>query len=132
MSEQIKVNVAGHILMIEINRPEKRNAFTLAMFEQLASAYGQLGEYHELRVGVLYAHGDHFSSGLDLAEICPEVAEHRPQVLAGKGRYDPFAVWGEPVPKPIVTAINGIAFTLSIELALASDIVVAANDVRFR
>lgn len=132
MSEQIKVNVAGHILMIGINRPEKRNAFTLAMFEQLASVYGRLGEDHELRVGVLYAHGDHFSSGLDLAEISPEVAEHGPQVLTGKGRYDPFGVWGDPVPKPIVMAINGIAFTLSIELALASDIVVVASDVRFR
>jgi enoyl-CoA hydratase/carnithine racemase len=41
-------------------------------------------------------------------------------------------VWGEPVGKPVVMAVNGIAFTLSIELALACDIVVAADDVRFR
>jgi hypothetical protein len=36
------------------------------------------------------------------------------------------------VPKPVVMAVNGIAFTLSIELALAADIVIAADDVRFR
>src|SRR6185436_19200598 len=38
----------------------------------------------------------------------------------------------DPVPKPVVLAVNGIAYTLSIELALAADIVVAADDVRFR
>lgn len=132
MSEQIIVNADGHILMIGVNRPEKRNAFNMRMFEQLSSAYGRLGEDRNMRVGVLYAHGDHFSAGLDLAEISPELAERGPQVLAGNGRYDPFGVWGEAVPKPVVMAVNGIAFTLSIELALASDIVVAAHDVRFR
>jgi len=60
------------------------------------------------------------------------VAERGPQALAGPGRYDPFGVWGEQVPKPIVMAVQGIAFTLSIELALASDIVIATDDVRFR
>jgi len=41
-------------------------------------------------------------------------------------------VWGPRVPKPVVMAVSGIAFTVAIELALASDIVVAADDVRFR
>jgi enoyl-CoA hydratase len=44
----------------------------------------------------------------------------------------PFGLWTEQVPKPVVMAVQGIALTLSIELALASDIVVAADDVRFR
>jgi enoyl-CoA hydratase len=121
----------GNLLLIGLNRSEKRNAFNLAMFEQLSAAYGRLAEQRELRVGVLFAHGDHFSSGLDLSEVGPAVVEHGPQILAGPGRYDPFGVWGNPVPKPVVMAVNGIAFTLSIELALASDIVVAAEDVRF-
>lgn len=54
------------------------------------------------------------------------------QVLCGSHRFDPFGVWRDPVPKPVVMAVNGIAFTLSIELALAADIVIAADDVRFR
>ena len=41
-------------------------------------------------------------------------------------------MWAQPVPKPVVVAMQGIAYTLSIELALASDIVVATDDVRFR
>ena len=77
------------------------------MLEQLSAAYDRLGAERELRVGVLFAHGDHFSAGLDLADVGPAVAERGPQVLAGGGRYDPFGIWGEPVPKPVVMAVQG-------------------------
>jgi enoyl-CoA hydratase len=132
MSERITVDRDGHVLLIGVNRPEKRNAFDLAAIEQLAAAYERLADDRELRVGVLYAHGEHFSAGLDLAEVGPVVAADGPTALTGGGRYDPFGVWGQAVPKPVVMAVQGIAFTLSIELALAADIVVAAADVRFR
>jgi enoyl-CoA hydratase len=128
---RITVDLDGHVLRVGINRPEKRNAFDLLTIEQLAAAYERLADDEEARVGVLYAHGDHFSAGLDLAEVGPAVAARGPAALAGSGRYDPFGVWGPAVPKPIVMAVNGIAFTLSIELALACDVVVAADDVRF-
>lgn len=128
----ITVERDGHVLSIGINRPEKRNAFNVEMLGALAAAYEQLGDDDDLRAGVVFAHGDHFSAGLDLAAVAPVVAEKGPGALGGFKKYDPFGIWGEPVPKPIVMAVNGIAFTLSIELALASDIVVAAEDVRFR
>jgi enoyl-CoA hydratase/carnithine racemase len=132
LTEPITVERDGHVLLIGVNRPAKRNAFNLAALDALADAYETLATDDELRVGVLYAHGDHFSAGLDLAEVGPAVTEHGPAVLSGSHRFDPFGVWGDPVPKPVVMAVNGIAFTLSIELALAADIVVAAEDVRFR
>lgn len=132
MAEAITVEREEHVLLIGVNRPDKRNAFNLETIEQFAAAYERLGTDDDVRVGVVFAHGDHFSAGLDLAEVGPAVAEQGPQALAGSGRYDPFGIWGEQVPKPVVMAVNGIAFTLSIELALASDIVVAADDVRFR
>ena len=59
------------------------------------------------------------------------VAEAGPSALSGSG-VDPYGLWGTPVDKPIVLAVQGLALTLSIELALAADIVVAADDVRFR
>lgn len=132
MSERITVERDGHVLLIGVNRPEKRNAFDVAMLGELAAAYERLAEDDEARVGVLFAHGEHFSAGLDLADVGPVVAERGPAALAGARRYDPFGVWGEPSPKPVVMAVNGIAYTLSIELALAADIVIAADDVRFR
>jgi len=132
LPDRITVERDGHVLLMGVNRPEKRNAFDLATIEQLAAAYDRLGAEREFRAGVLFGHGDHFSAGLDLGEVGPAVAERGPHALAGPGRYDAFGVWGKEVPKPVVMAVQGIAFTLSIELALASDIVVAADDVRFR
>ncbi len=122
----------GQVLLIGINRPEKYNAFNLALIDQLGAAYEVLGLDPDLRAGVVFAHGDHFSAGLDLAEVGPAVANNGPGALSGDHRFDPFAMWAPPVPKPVVLAVQGIAFTLSIELALAADIVVAADDVRFR
>jgi enoyl-CoA hydratase len=132
MSERITRERDGHVLLIGVNRAEKRNAFDMATLTGLAAAYEELGDDPDLRAGVVFGHGDHFSAGLDLAEVGPQVAANGPQALGGGKKYDPFGVWGPPVPKPIVMAVAGIAFTLSIELALASDIVVAAEGVRFR
>src|SRR5687768_10935698 len=132
MSQHITVERDDHVLLIGVNRPEKRNAFNLEMIDALGAAYERLGDDPELRAGVLFAHGDHFSAGLDLAEVGPAVSEKGPAALSGGHRYDPFGVWAPPVPKPVVMAVNGISYTLSIELALASDIVIAAEGVRFR
>ena len=122
----------GHVYLIGINRPEKRNAMNLEALTLFAEAYSTLDEDPDLRVGVVFAHGDHFSAGLDLAEVGPEVAKNGPGALAGAGRIDPYGLWGDRVSKPIVMALHGIAYTLSIELALAADIVIAADNVRFR
>lgn len=132
MTEPVTVERDGHVLLIGVNRPAKRNAFNLAVIDALGGAYEILGDDDELRAAVLFGHGDHFSAGLDLTEVGPVVAEHGPQILRGSHRFDPFGVWGEPVPKPVVIAVSGIAFTVSIELALAADIAIAADDVRFR
>lgn len=122
----------GHVFLIGVTRPEKRNAFDLELIDEFGRAYEQLGTDPELRVGVVHAFGDHFSAGLDLAEVGPQVAQVGPAALAGNYRYDPWGMWAPPVPKPVVLAVQGISYTLTIELALASDIVVAASDVRFR
>jgi enoyl-CoA hydratase/carnithine racemase len=132
MSTRVTVEREGHVLAIGINRPDKRNAFDLALIDALSEAYEKLATDDDIRAAVLFAHGAHFSAGLDLAEVGPVVAERGPRALAGGRRFDPFGVWGELVPKPVVMAVHGIAFTLSIELALACDIVIAAEDVRFR
>ncbi|MCU0264605.1 MAG: crotonase/enoyl-CoA hydratase family protein [Actinomycetia bacterium] len=132
MGDRVTLERDGHVLLIGVDRAAKRNAFDLATIDEVGAAYELLGADDDLRVGVVFGHGDHFSAGLDLAEVGPEVARQGPGALGGSHTFDPFGVWGPPVPKPVVLAVQGIAFTLSIELALASDIVVAADDVRFR
>jgi enoyl-CoA hydratase len=128
---KVTVERDGHVLLIGLNRPDKRNAFDLAMINELSAGYEYLAEDDALRVGVLYAHGEHFSAGLDLSEFASALADNGARLLAGMSRFDPLGIWKPPVPKPIVMAAGGIAYTLSIELALASDIVVVSSDVRF-
>jgi enoyl-CoA hydratase/carnithine racemase len=130
-SPEVVVAQDGHVLLIGVNRPAKRNAWNLGVIAGVAAAYERLQDDPELRVGVVHGVGPHFSAGLDLAEVGPAVAQQGPDALGGASRVDPFGLWGPPVDKPVVMAVQGIAYTLSIELALASDIVVAAQDVRF-
>ena len=132
MSDLVTVDLVDNVLRIGVNRADKRNAHNLEVIAALGAAYDRIAEDDEVRVAVVYGHGDHFSAGLDLAEVGPYVAEHGPSALAGEGTHDPYGVFGPRVPKPVVLAVQGIAFTLSIELALAADIVVAADDVCFR
>lgn len=128
----IDTEVIGDVLLIGINRPAKRNGFTPPMFRQLAQAYTRLDDEPALRVGVLHAFGAHFTAGLDL----PVVAEHlrRGEKLIPAGLVDPLDL-GLPGyrrrAKPMVAAVKGITFTVGIELMLAADIVVAADDCRF-
>jgi enoyl-CoA hydratase len=64
----------GHVLVMGLNRPEKRNAFNLAMLAELSRAYALLESDDTLRVGALVAHGEHFTAGLDLVEVGPAIS----------------------------------------------------------
>jgi enoyl-CoA hydratase/carnithine racemase len=121
----------GHVLLIGLNRPEKRNAFNLALIDQLAGAYYELENDDAIRCGVLFGHGDHFTGGLDLAEVGPLVREGRlGEAFAGPRRRDPWrkdTAW----TTPLVAAVQGWVMTLAIELLLAADIGIAASNARF-
>jgi len=62
--EAVTTELLGHVLLIGLNRPEKYNAFNLALINQLAQAYHRLENDPEVRCGVLYGRGKHFTSGL--------------------------------------------------------------------
>lgn len=128
----IDTEVRGSVLLIGINRPNKRNGFTPKMYRELGLAYTRLDDEPALRVGVLHAFGDHFTAGLDLPTIAPLM--QRGEKAVPLGLVDP-ADLGMPGyrrrTKPMVVAVQGITYTLGIELMLAADIVVAADDCRF-
>jgi enoyl-CoA hydratase/carnithine racemase len=126
---QIKLEQRGHLLLIGIDRPEKRNGFTPKLFSELAAAYSQLENTPELRCGVLYAEGDHFTAGLDMPKIAPLRREGKP--IIPPEQVDPFNLRAPLRTKPMVVALQGICFTVAIELMLASDIAIAADNCRF-
>ena len=129
MTEKISVTRQDHVLLIGINRPAKRNAFDIDMLHGLSEAYEQLEQDPELRCGVLHAHGDHFTAGLDLAAVAPHF---RTGDWAGApGRPDALGLYGPKVTKPVVSAVQGYCYTIGLELMFATEVRVAASDTRF-
>ncbi|MCF3133654.1 crotonase/enoyl-CoA hydratase family protein [Streptomyces olivochromogenes] len=124
----VTVERDGHVLLMGLNRPAKRNAFTRRMLTELSAAYGLLESDDDLWCGVLFAHGDHFTGGLDMVDVGAELASGKFDSL--KGGRDPWRLDG-PWTKPVVAAAQGWVMTLGIELLLAADIRVAAQDARF-
>lgn len=129
MTETITIEDRGHVRLIGLNRPEKRNAFTFAMLGELAAAYADLADDPNIRCGVLHAHGPMFTAGLDLADVAPRILAGE-SITAG-ARIDPWGIYAERCPKPIVVAVHGKCLTLGIELALAADVVVADETATF-
>ncbi|HQH15973.1 MAG TPA: enoyl-CoA hydratase-related protein, partial [Smithella sp.] len=64
----INIKKEDHIMLIELDRPQKYNAMTREMYTQMARAYYQLDRDDDLWVGIVYANGPHFTSGLELTD----------------------------------------------------------------
>lgn len=127
---RITVERDGHVLLMGFNRPQKRNAADLRLLQELSLAYGELDRDPELRAGFVFAHGEHFTGGLDLADVGPRIGPTGIDIVPDGG-VNPWAVDGRAVAKPVVLAVQGLCLTLGIELILASDIAVAANSAVF-
>ncbi len=116
-----------HILKITIDNVTKKNAFSPEMMAELSDAFTLLDRDEGLWVGVLCAAGENFTAGLDMPKFFGPNAASKPRP---EGNIDPFGLANQ-CRKPIVTAVQGIVFTVGIELMLAGDITVAAEDSRF-
>jgi len=119
------------VLLMGLNRPDKMNAFDVEMYLGLAAALGELDRDPELRCGLLFAHGRHFTAGLDLPKWAPFFAGSTFPELPAEA-CDPFGLdEARQVGKPMIMTVQGICYTIGLELLLAMDIRVAASDARF-
>lgn len=131
MEKKVTVERKGHVLLMGLNRPEKMNAFDVDMYMELAVALGELHHDSELRCGLLFAHGKHFTAGLDLPRWAPLIAEGKFPFSLPATACEPLGLdESRRVGKPLVIAVQGICFTIGFELLLAADIRVASDDVR--
>jgi len=119
----------GHIFLIALDRAAKRNAFDPPMFHALAHALGEYDRDPELWCALIHAHGDHFTGGIDLAQFAPLFERPDPFELE-PGAVDPFGLRNH-LAKPLVMAVQGITFTIGVEMLLAADIRIAASNARF-
>lgn len=128
----INFKTEGHVLLIEVNRPKKHNAMTQEMYHQLARGYFELDRGDDLWVGLVYAIGPHFTSGLDLTDWAGTFDAGKGFPLAEENEIDPFYMMSdERCRKPIVMAMQGYCYTWGLEMMLNTDIRVAASDTRF-
>ena len=131
---EVRVEVVDeHILVMTVDRVEKKNAFTPKIATELSAALTRLDDDPDLFVGVLAFAGAHTTAGLEMPLFFSAEAqrdEARRQAEQTVEPVDPYSL-GRRLSKPRVTAVQGITFTIGIEIALAGDIVIAASDTRF-
>ena len=119
----------GRVFLIGLDRPTKLNGFTPEMCRELAYANTEFENDPEARCALLFSHGPHFTAGLDLPRMQKVIRE--PGAFCPEGCVDPFDFLEPRRAKPLVTAMEGITFTIGLELMLAGDVGIAAADCRF-
>lgn len=126
-ADPIKCHIQDGILEITLDRP-KANAFDPPTSRSLGRAFQRLRDDPSLRIAIVTGHGRFFSAGWDLIaatagkEQGPE--DHGPGGFAGLTE-----LWN--LQKPVIAAVNGLAFGGGFELALACDLIVAAEEAVF-
>lgn len=125
----------GHIAHVMLNRPEVLNAMDLRMHEELAAVWDDFAADDNMWVAVLSGNGQRaFSVGQDLKELMARTAEG----TAGSSTFGSRGKPGWPrlterfdLTKPVVAKVRGYAFGGGLELALACDLIIAADDATF-
>ena len=126
-NETIRLEVAEGVATITLNRPESLNALNAAMRRELLAAIKQIRRDDAVRAVVLTGEGRGFCSGADLRGGASERAFRR--VLTTE--YNPLIAAIRELPKPVIAAVNGVAAGAGVSLALACDLIWAADEARF-
>lgn len=123
MSDLI-VEVKDGVQIMTLNRPEAKNAATLAMSQAMVEALDELDRRDDIRIGIVTGAGGTFCAGMDLKGF---LRGERPSVQ-GRG----FAgITEKPPRKPVIAAVEGYALAGGFEIVLACDLIVAANNSNF-
>lgn len=121
--EAVLTEKRGRILIITINRPEAKNACNSAVSHGLAAAMDVLDGEPGLSVGIITGAGGMFSAGMDLKAFA------RGEIPQVEGRG--LGYTERPPVKPLIAAVEGHALAGGLELALATDMIVAARNSTF-
>jgi len=122
---QINTQLHEDVLRITIDRPEKKNALTMAMYTALADAVEQGDANPEVRVMVLHGNGDSFTAGNDLQDFManPWTGTEVPPAVR-------FMMAVARATKPVIAAVQGSAVGIGVTILLHCDLVYAAEDAK--
>jgi len=126
MSELVRCEERGGLATLTLNRPEKLNALTVQMFVELRGHLDRIaGATGEIGLVVLRGAGKCFSAGHDLADIAE--GERPPKANFQAETIERLA----NLPQPVIAAVHGHCYTGALELALAGDLIFAAESAKF-
>lgn len=125
----ILLSVGDNVATITLNRPDKLNSFNREMALRLQSTLDECAALAEVRCIYITGAGKGFSAGQDLAEVADPNGPGMQKILSEQ--YNPIITRLRNIPKPIVAAVNGVAAGAGANIALACDIVIAAQSASF-
>lgn len=131
MTQLVLTERRDDVFLISLNRPDKRNAMNPEMLVGLSRAYTEFEHDRSLRVAVLHAQGDHFCGGLEFDACAESLMSPTGEPLVPAGCVDPWGIKTPRVSKPVIMAAQGYCLTAALELCLASEIVIAADNAQF-
>jgi len=127
----IKLERDGKVAVLTLHRPEVHNAMDQAMFLELKAAAGELSLDPEVRAVVITGEGPSFSSGLDLGSFSGLERLTRYQFYSLLKELQRAFLAYETMAKPVIAAVNGLAYGAGTELALACDVRFASESASF-
>jgi enoyl-CoA hydratase/carnithine racemase len=127
MTEHVLSEKAGGVLTLTINRPEKKNALTRAMYQSLGEAIDGAADDQDVRCVLIQANGDIFTAGNDLADFAAVNAGEATANQAREGGNPLLAALGRATT-PLVAAVHGRAVGVGVTMLLHCDLVYVAED----
>ena len=130
--QHVRYEVADGVATVTLNRPEVLNSFTRPMSAELQDALRRAADDAAVRALVLTGAGRGFCAGQDLAEAAPSDGSEAPPIAdIVRQTYNPVVRALRSMEKPVVCAVNGVAAGAGANLALACDVVLAADSASF-
>jgi len=127
----LKFERDGRIAIVTLNRPEKRNAISTPMIEDIFAALNAAQEDSSVRVVILTGAGKAFCSGMDLETLQAIAKQSHDENLADSRRMARMFQLVYGFPKPLITAVNGAAIAGGCGLATLSDFTIAVPEAKF-
>jgi methylglutaconyl-CoA hydratase len=131
VSERLLVALAGGVLTLTLNRPDKRNAIDTAMIDALLAALERADLDAEVRVVALRGAGRDFCAGMDLNELLASADHTVEQNRDAALHFGALFVRMRRIPKPVVAVVQGRALAGGCGLATGCDLVLAAKSAQF-
>jgi methylglutaconyl-CoA hydratase len=131
VSESVLVGLAGGVLTLTLNRPDKRNAIDTEMIDALLAALERADLDADVRVVALRGAGRDFCAGMDLNELLASADHTVEQNRAAAVHFGSLFVRMRQIPKPVVAVVQGRALAGGCGLATGCDLVLAAESAQF-